>query len=114
MLPALLWKPHRVGLVEADHARKIKPWISRLEAAREGLREAIGAGDRKATVRQLEDVWFWVGRLTADLLAVEDPKYDNLRLEAVQAIVEAQRDVATARTLLAQRDVATARTLLAR
>lgn len=91
------------GLIEADHARKIEPWIVRLRAARDGLREAVQARDRARVLRQMEDVWFWVGRLTAEVLAVEDPKYDALRLRGAQAIIESQREVATARAAVLSR-----------
>lgn len=51
-------------------------------------------------LRQVEDVWFWVGRLTAELTAVEDSKYDAVRLKGAQAIIKAQQSIGTARPLL--------------
>jgi hypothetical protein len=90
-----------VGLVEAEHARKLVPWTARLKAAREGLAEAVARGDRRGAVRGIEDIWFWIGRLTAELLAVEDPKYNDARMAGAQEIIAAQREVGEARRLLA-------------
>lgn len=92
------------GLVAAAHARKLLPWVSRLRSAQSGLREARKRSDPDAVVQQLSDLWFWIGRLTGEALAVsEDPQHRRLQLQVLRAVLRAQEEAHRARRFLATR-----------
>lgn len=90
-----------LGHIARVHAGKLPAWTLRLRGARGDLIRAVRSRSRRETIRALEDVWFWVGRLTGEALAaVSDPRHGAVAKVAFDEIVKAQRDVFAARRLL--------------
>jgi hypothetical protein len=80
-----------IGYTALEHADKLAAWTLRLRAAVEARRRASSAGDAAAVRRAEEDVNFWIGRLTGEVLASQDaPGFDAARRDAVIAILDAR------------------------
>jgi hypothetical protein len=98
----------RFGLMPDEHARKVHPWVVRLQSATAGLNEALAQKSTDRTVRGLEDVWFWIGRVVCDALSAgDDPEQGKVVSEAGQAVLEAYQAAGRARQFLVQRHVST-------
>ncbi len=89
------------GIAAREHARKIHPWVVRLDTATDSLREALDRGDRRTSVQALEDVQFWIGRITCDLISsVEEPGHEALALQVAQAAQRSNTQLQRARQML--------------
>lgn len=78
--------PTRVGLSPEEHGDKLPAWTLRLRSALAARARATRRNDAAALRRAEEDVGFWVGRLTGELLASQ----------GAPGIEAAQRDAARA------------------
>ena len=92
----------RYGHVPRRHARKIEPWVVRLESAINGLNEDVASGNKMETLRSLEDVWFWVGRTMCEMLSSQAQMATNPKLaaRAQSAMTEAAGAAARAKQWL--------------
>ena len=103
-LVALLEPPENIGaygLAPAAHARKVHPWVVRLDAARDGLQDALKRRDRTAVVSGFADVWFWIGRVVCDALsASEDPIHGPVVSAAGMSVHAAWQTAQEARVFL--------------
>jgi len=94
------------GYVARRHARKIHPWIVRLENATDGLQEDLGVQDTSEVLESLADVSFWRGRVMGDLLSAgalspsQDPKLAN---RVFEALMVSQKVISEAHQYLLQR-----------
>jgi hypothetical protein len=78
------------GLPPEEHADRLPAWTTRLRSAVAARDRARQRGDAAALKRAQEDVWFWVGRLTCDVLSSgADPAAAPARQDAVAAIIAA-------------------------
>jgi hypothetical protein len=92
----------RYGLSGREHARKVGPWVMRLQGATQGLQEALDAEDRPGVVRGLEDVWFWVGRVVCDAMSASEVQgADELTGAVGAAVLEAYKVAGKAKRFLA-------------
>ena len=81
-----------IGYTAIEHADKLAAWTLRLRSAVQARSRAEAARDADAVRRAEEDVNFWVGRLTGEVLASQDaPGFDAARKDAVLAILEARK-----------------------
>lgn len=81
-----------IGYTAIEHADKLEAWTLRLRSAVKARSRAEAARDADAVHRAEEDVNFWVGRLTGEVLASQDaPGFDTARKDAVLAILEARK-----------------------
>ena len=64
--------PNTLGYSAAAHAAKLPAWTLRLRAASHGLALAVRRRNRPEAVRLLEDVWFWIGRITGEAMAAAE------------------------------------------
>lgn len=77
------------GLPPREHEDRLEAWTLRLRSAVVALRRARASGDMEAIHRGIEDVWFWVGRLTCDLLSSRQTN-SPAAIDAARAIMEAR------------------------
>ena len=79
-----------LGIPPEEHADRIPAWTQRLRSAVAARNRAIRKNDAVALRRAQEDVWFWIGRLTCDVLASgNDAAFAAVRRDAAAAIIEA-------------------------
>ena len=80
----------------------IGPWTARLVAGTKELQAAVAARDRPRVVAGLDDVSFWIGRLTCDALAASEdaPENESVLRKAVAATMKARRVIQQARRFL--------------
>ena len=65
------------GFETSRHLMKVKPFIERLNAAKNQLLAAIQSGNQKEVIRGIEDVGFWTGRSIAELISASEAGLEN-------------------------------------
>ncbi len=89
------------GYATSQHAAKIPAWALRLRSAHVQLARAVVAKDRSAVLQHYADTWFWIGRITGDLIAAgEDKRYWPQVQAATKEITAAQPALWHARAFL--------------
>ena len=79
-----------LGLSAEEHADKLAAWTLRLRSALAARSRATARGEAAALRRAEEDVGFWVGRLTGELLNSRGAKgAENEQSAAARALAEA-------------------------
>lgn len=76
------------GLPPAEHEDRLPAWTLRLRSATAFLVRAKASDDMEMLHRAIGDVWFWIGRLTADLLSSRST--GQAAQDAARAIMEAR------------------------
>lgn len=95
---------YALGYAPEAHAAKLPPWTLRLRTARQGLDTAVRRRDRSEVLRNLEDLWFWIGRLTGEAMAAAaDPRHAQQAAAAGVELQAAHQVVYRARALLLSR-----------
>lgn len=96
-------KSDQYGLAPEEHARKVHPWVVRLDTARAGLDDALQRQDQGAVISGYADVWFWIGRVVCDALSAgEDPVHGPVVSEAGMSVHNAWQTAQRARTYLSR------------
>jgi hypothetical protein len=82
--------PVQIGLSPEEHGDKLPAWTLRLRSALKARARAAARRDAGALRRAEEDIGFWTGRLTGELLASQGaPGVEAAQREAARALAEA-------------------------
>ena len=92
-LNRLWWRkrtPSRMGLSPEEHGDKLPAWTIRLRSAMAARARAQARNEPAALRRAEEDIGFWVGRLTGELLNSQGaPGIEAAQKDAARALAEA-------------------------
>jgi hypothetical protein len=79
------------GYTAEDHAMRVPAWTMRLQAGVAALQKALRRGDHEAVMRASEDVSWWQGRLTGELISAGPALSTRHANAAIGAIIASQR-----------------------